>query len=75
MKQLTGIVTSVKMSKTVVVEVERLVKHHLYGKIMRKTKKFKVHNDLEGLKEGDRVKIASTRPLSKEKHFKVTGKI
>ena len=75
MKSLTGKVVSVKMLKTVVVEVERMVKHPLYQKIMRKTKKFKVHNDALSIKEGDTVKIVPTRPLSKEKHFKVVEKI
>ena len=75
MKSLTGKVVSIKMLKTVVVEVERMVKHPLYQKIMRKTKKYKVHNDPLSLKEGDIVKIVPTRPLSKEKHFKVAEKI
>ena len=64
-----GTVVSNKMPKTVVVEIETHVKHRLYKKMITKTKNFKAHNDLE-LKVGDKVKIAETRPIAKDVHFK-----
>ena len=75
MKNFTGKVVSLKMEKTAVVEVERQKVHPLYKKIIRRTKRIKVHSEDKTLKEGDIVKIASTRPMSKEKHFRVVGKI
>lgn len=75
MKTMTGKIVSVKMSKTVVVEVEKQKLHPLYKKLMTKSSKFKVHSEESSLKAGDRVKIVSTRPLSKEKHFKVEEKL
>ncbi|OGG04054.1 30S ribosomal protein S17 [Candidatus Gottesmanbacteria bacterium RBG_16_37_8] len=75
MKQFSGKVISAKMSKTVVVELERQVKHKLYKKILKRTKKIKAHNEDLSLKEGDLVKVVATRPISKEKHFKVIKKI
>lgn len=71
MKTLSGKVILCQMAKTVVVEVERLHLHPLYKKLMRKTKKFKAHNENFSLKVGDEVKICQTRPISREKHFKV----
>lgn len=71
----TATVVSNKMNKTVVVEVERLIKHPMYKKIMRRTKRIKAHNENLTLQVGDRVKIESTRPISKEKHYKVVKKI
>ncbi len=68
--ELIGKVVSTKMNKTVLVEIERLVPHPLYRKRLKKTKKFKVHDEV-GVKVGDKVKIVSTRPLSKDKYFKV----
>ncbi len=68
--ELIGKVVSTKMNKTVLVETERLVPHPLYRKRLKKTKKFKVHDEV-GVKVGDKVKIVSTRPLSKDKYFKV----
>ncbi len=67
---LIGKVVSTKMNKTVLVETERLVPHPLYRKRLKKTKKFKVHDEV-GVKVGDKVRIVSTRPLSKDKYFKV----
>jgi len=74
-KIFSGTVVSTKMQKTVVVKVERKFQHSLYKKIITRNKKYKVHNDDLKLKEGDKVKIKETRPLSKEKHFRVINKI
>lgn len=65
-----GTVISNKMEKTVVVRVERRIQHPLYGKVMRRTERFKAH-DLLGCDEGDRVEIMETRPLSKDKRWRV----
>lgn len=75
MKALIGKVVSTKMEKTAVVVIETTRPHPLYKKIMRKRKKFKAHNEDLDLKAGDRVKICSTRPISKDKHFKVIEKM
>lgn len=74
-KILTGIVTSTKIAKTVTVRVQRVYRHSLYRKTLKKHKKFLAHNDNFDLKENDMVKIQETRPLSKNKHFKVIEKI
>nr|WP_231724022.1 30S ribosomal protein S17 [Chthonomonas calidirosea] len=66
-----GKVVSNKMDKTVVVAVERRVRHPLYGKIVRKTTKFKAHDEENACNEGDIVEIMETRPLSKEKCWRV----
>jgi small subunit ribosomal protein S17 len=66
-----GIVVSNKMEKTVVVKIERRVQHPLYGKVVLRTEKFKAH-DIVGCDEGDRVEIMETRPLSKDKRWRVT---
>ena len=71
MKNLIGKIVSMKMAKTVVVEVETSRRHQLYKKIIKKKKKFKAHNEDLKLKIRDKVEIAQTRPISKEKHFKV----
>ena len=68
--ELIGKVISAKMSKTAVVLVERLVVHPLYKKRTRRSKKYKVHDEI-GVEVGDKVKIESTPPISKEKHFNV----
>jgi len=65
-----GIVVSNKMEKTVVVRVERRIQHPLYGKVMRRTERFKAH-DLLNCDEGDRVEIMETRPMSKDKRWRV----
>lgn len=70
-KTRTGIVVSDKMDKTVVVRVESKVRHPLYGKIIRSTKKFKAHDEENQAKMGDKVLIMETRPLSKDKCWRV----
>lgn len=70
-KVRTGYVVSDKMAKTIVVELEDRKQHALYGKIMRTNSRVKVHDE-EGLAGvGDRVRIEETRPLSKDKHFRL----
>ena len=71
MKTLIGKVVSSKMERTVVVEIETSSPHPLYKKIVKKRKKIKAHNQGLKLKLGDQVEIVSTRPISKEKHFRV----
>jgi small subunit ribosomal protein S17 len=66
-----GIVVSNKMEKTVVVKIERRVQHPLYGKVVLRTNKLKAH-DIVGCDEGDRVEIMETRPLSRDKRWRVT---
>jgi small subunit ribosomal protein S17 len=66
-----GIVVSNKMDKTVVVKVERRVQHPLYGKVVLRSNKFKAH-DILSCDIGDRVEIMETRPISKEKRWRVT---
>ncbi|SCL40765.1 SSU ribosomal protein S17P [Micromonospora pallida] len=66
-----GLVVSDKMDKTVVVEVEDRVKHALYGKIMRRTRKLKVHDEQNAAGIGDRVVIMETRPLSATKRWRL----
>ncbi|GEA14388.1 MAG: small subunit ribosomal protein [Moorella sp. (in: firmicutes)] len=70
-KTRIGSVVSDKMDKTVVVAVENRVRHPLLGKIIRKTKKFKAHDEKNECRIGDKVKIMETRPLSKEKRWRV----
>jgi len=66
-----GIVVSNKMEKTVVVKIERRVQHPIYGKVVLRTKKFKAH-DIIGCDEGDKVEIMETRPISRDKCWRVT---
>ena len=66
-----GVVVSDKMDKTVVVAIEDMVKHPLYGRIVKHTKKFKAHDENNEARIGDTVLIMETRPLSKDKHFRV----
>ena len=66
---LTGVVVSTKMKDTIVVRVDRFVKHPIYQKFLTRSKKFKVHDAGNTAKEGDTVTIQSTRPISKTKHF------
>lgn len=68
---LEGIVVSDKMQKSVVVAVERQVRHPLYGKIVRRTSKFMAHDEDETARMGDRVEIVETRPLSRRKRWRV----
>jgi small subunit ribosomal protein S17 len=70
-KERVGEVVSTKMDKTVVVAVENRSPHPKYGKIVVKTKKFKAHDEENRCKEGDRVRIEETRPLSKTKRWTV----
>lgn len=71
-KERIGIVTSDKMNKTRVVRVERLVKHPLYARIVKKRNKFKAHDEGNSSKLGDKVRIMETRPLSKDKRWVIT---
>jgi len=66
-----GIVTSDKMMKTVVVRVDRLVKHPVYKRYVRRRTKFMAHNEIEGVSIGDQVRIVETRPLSAHKRWRV----
>ena len=68
---LKGTVVSDKMDKTVIVAVSRFVKHPLYGKFYKVVKKYKAHDADNKYKTGDKVEITSTRPVSKNKKFKV----
>lgn len=70
-KTRTGIVVSDKMQKTIVVELEDRKQHALYGKILRTSSKVKAHDEDEIAGIGDLVLIAETRPLSKDKHFRL----
>ena len=70
-KALRGIVVSDKMDKTIVVEVEDRKKHSLYGKVMKTSKRVKAHDEENTAGVGDRVRIAETRPLSADKHFRL----
>jgi len=65
-----GVVTTAKMEKTVVVAVERLVRHAFYKKTIRRTSTFMAHDEL-GARAGDRVRIVETRPLSRHKRWRV----
>ena len=70
---LTGTIVSDKTDKTVVVSVERRVKHPLYGKIIKRTKKYHAHDEGNEFKEGQIVRIEETRPISKLKTWRVLG--
>jgi small subunit ribosomal protein S17 len=70
-KTKTGVVVSNKMNKTAVVAVESLVRHPLYSRTIRQTKKYKVHDEENICNIGDKVKIMETRPLSKDKRWRV----
>ncbi|MBE9212539.1 MAG: 30S ribosomal protein S17 [Richelia sp. RM2_1_2] len=70
-KERVGLVVSDKMQKTVVVAVESRDSHQKYGKIVVTTKRYKVHDEENNCKEGDRVRIQETRPLSKTKRWQV----
>jgi small subunit ribosomal protein S17 len=71
-KVLTGKVVSDKMDKTVVVAVETRVRHPLYERIIRRTRKFKAHDEQNACRIGDKVKMMETRPLSKDKRWRIT---
>jgi small subunit ribosomal protein S17 len=72
---LTGTVVSDKTDKTVTVLVERKVKHPLYGKIIRRSKKYHAHDESNEFKAGDTVRIEETRPISKTKTWKVLDRV
>lgn len=72
---LTGTVVSDKGDKTVVVKVERKVKHPLYGKIIRRSKKYHAHDEDNSFKAGETVRIEETKPISKLKTWKVLDKV
>ncbi len=74
-RQLTGVVISDKMDKTVVVLVERLVKHSLYHKYIRKQNRFTAHDEKNSCQIGDKVIIIESRPLSKTKKWRVNKTI
>jgi small subunit ribosomal protein S17 len=70
--EVTGLVVSDRMQKSVVVAVERQVRDPLYGKTQKRTSKFLAHNEQEGVKIGDRVAIVEARPMSRRKRWVVT---
>ena len=70
-KQRVGVVTSNKMQKTITVSVERRLRHPIYGKFVKKTKKFLAHDEDNTCKIGDMVRIMETRPLSKRKRWRL----
>jgi small subunit ribosomal protein S17 len=70
-QELVGIVASAKMQKTIVVKVARLVRHRIYQRVIKKTKKFYAHDEEGEARVGDRVRIVSTRPLSKLKRWRL----
>ena len=72
---LTGMIVSDKGDKTVVVNVERKVKHPLYGKIIRRSKKYHAHDEDNSFKAGETVRIEETKPISKLKTWKVLDKV
>ena len=72
-KTRIGVVVSDKMDKTIVVAIRTRVKHPLYGKIMNRTNKIKAHDEENQCGIGDTVKIMETRPLSKDKHWRLVG--
>jgi small subunit ribosomal protein S17 len=70
-KTRVGVVVSDKMDKTVVVSIERRVQHPVYGKMVRRTKRLKAHDEQNAAKTGDTVRIMETRPLSKDKRWRL----
>ncbi|MBD8679394.1 30S ribosomal protein S17 [Sphingomonas sp. CFBP 13720] len=72
---LTGMIVSDKTDKTVVVKVERKVKHPLYGKIIRRSKKYHAHDEGNEYREGETVRIEETAPISKLKTWKVVERV
>ncbi|MDA8979462.1 30S ribosomal protein S17 [Chitinophagales bacterium] len=70
-KTRTGIVTSNKMDKTITIKVERKVIHPMYGKFLKKSKKYTAHDETNECNEGDLVRIMETRPLSKNKRWRL----
>lgn len=70
-KQRTGVVVSDKMDKTIVVKVERIVQHPMYKKRIKRSVKFKAHDEMNEANIGDKVRIMETRPLSKDKRWRL----
>ena len=70
-KERIGLVTSNKMEKSIVVSIQRKVKHPLYGKFLKKTSKLVAHDEENSCNEGDTVSIMETRPLSKNKNWRL----
>ncbi len=70
-KQRVGVVVSDRMNKSITVLVERKLKHPLYGKFVKRSKKFMVHDENNDCKQGDKVKIMETRALSKNKRWRL----
>lgn len=70
-QEVTGVVTSAKMEKTIIVKVTRLVQHKLYRRVIRVSKKFYAHDEERQAKPGDTVRIVETRPLSKLKRWRL----
>ncbi|MCK5477289.1 MAG: 30S ribosomal protein S17 [Methylococcales bacterium] len=73
LRTVTGRVVSDKMDKTITVMVERLVKHPIYGKYIKRSTKYMAHDEANQAKQGDMVSITSCRPLSKNKTFKLVS--
>lgn len=72
-KRLKGVVTSDKMDKTVVVAVTTTKRHPIYGKVMRLVKKYKVHDEANECRTGDRVEIIESQPISRHKRWSVVS--
>lgn len=72
-KRLVGVVTSDKMDKTVVIAVTTTKRHPKYGKVMRQVKKYKVHDEANECRIGDRVQIIESKPMSRQKRFAVVS--
>ena len=72
-KTKVGIVVSDKMDKTIVVAMEDFIRHPLYGKAVKRTKKVKAHDENNECQVGDKVRIMETRPLSKDKRWRLVG--
>ena len=70
--EITGVVVSDKMDKTVTIAIERQIRDALYGKTQRRTSKFLAHNEANDVKVGDRVAIVEARPMSRRKRWVVT---
>jgi len=74
-RKFQGVVVSNAMDKTIVVKVERLIWHDKYKKQYKRSRKFKVHDEKNEYKAGDKVQFVECRPFSKDKRWRVTGKI
>ncbi|NRA03571.1 MAG: 30S ribosomal protein S17 [Myxococcales bacterium] len=74
-KARVGVVVKDRMQKSVLVEVTRMVKHPLYGKYIRKRSRLMAHDEADGCRVGDKVRIVESRPLSKRKRWRVREKL